>query len=322
MTAVNVEPLEFEKPIVELERRLVELRDQSEGHDLGLESEIRKIEEKLNKTKLDIYRHLSPWQRVQIARHPQRPFMLDYVERCFEDFLELHGDRKIGDDEAMPGGFAQLEGRRCVIVGHQKGRDTRENLRRNFGSAHPEGYRKAMRLMKLGEKFGAPIIALIDTPGAYPGIGAEERNIAEAIAYNLREMMLLKVPIIAVVLGEGGSGGALGIGVADRVLMMENAYYSVISPEGCAAILWKDRKFAKEAAEAMKITAQHLNDLGIIDEVIDEPLGGAHHDHVAAARALKSAIQKHLIELEKKDTATLLKERYEKFRQFGEFRER
>lgn len=317
---MNVDPLEFEKPIVELEGRLRELRDQSEGHDLGLDKEIQKIEEKLAKTKTDIYRELSPWQRVQIARHSQRPFMLDYVERCFDDFLELHGDRKIGDDESMPGGIAFLEGRRCVVIGHQKGRDTKENLRRNFGSAHPEGYRKAMRLMRLAEKFNAPIISLIDTPGAFPGIGAEERNIAEAIAYNLREMMLLKVPIIAVVLGEGGSGGALGIGVADRVLMMENAYYSVISPEGCAAILWKDRAHAQEAAEAMKITAQDLNDLGIIDQVIAEPLGGAHHDHVAAARGLKSAIQQHLIELEKKNTDELLEERYQKFRQFGEFK--
>ncbi len=319
---MNVDPLEFEKPIVELERRLKELRDQSEGHDLGLEKEIQKVEDKLAKTKLAVYRNLSPWQRVQIARHPQRPFMLDYVQRSFDDFLELHGDRKIGDDESMPGGIGFLDGRRCVIIGHQKGRDTKENLRRNFGSAHPEGYRKAMRLMKLAEKFDAPIITLIDTPGAYPGIGAEERNIAEAIAFNLREMMLLKVPVIAVVLGEGGSGGALGIGVADRVLMLENAYYSVISPEGCAAILWKDRSHAKEAAEAMKITAQHLEELGIIDEVIGEPLGGAHHDHVAAARSLKSAVQKHLIELEKKETSTLLEERYQKFRKFGEFKER
>ncbi|MCB1231423.1 MAG: acetyl-CoA carboxylase carboxyltransferase subunit alpha, partial [Verrucomicrobiae bacterium] len=243
---MNVDPLEFEKPIVELEQRLQELRAQSENNDLDLGKEIQKIEDKLAKTKLNVYRNLSPWQRVQIARHPQRPFMLDYVSRCFDDFLELHGDRKIGEDESMPGGIGYLEGRRCVVIGHQKGRDTKENLRRNFGSAHPEGYRKAMRLMKLAEKFGAPIIALIDTPGAYPGIGAEERNIAEAIAYNLREMMLLKVPVIAVVLGEGGSGGALGIGVADRVLMMENAYYSVISPEGCAAILWKDRSHAQE----------------------------------------------------------------------------
>lgn len=322
LSIVNAEPLEFEKPIVELERRLQELRAQSENNDLDLGKEIQKIEDKLAKTKLDVYRHLSPWQRVQIARHPQRPFMLDYVTRCFDDFLELHGDRKIGDDESMPGGIGYLEGRRCIVIGHQKGRDTKENLRRNFGSAHPEGYRKAIRLMKLAEKFKAPIVTLIDTPGAYPGIGAEERNIAEAIAYNLREMMLLKVPVIAVVLGEGGSGGALGIGVADRVLMMENAYYSVISPEGCAAILWKDRSHAREAAEAMKITAQHLEELGIIDEIISEPLGGAHHDHVATCRALKSAVHKHLIELENLDTEALLEARYQKFRAFGEFKEK
>jgi acetyl-CoA carboxylase carboxyl transferase subunit alpha len=320
--AVNVEPLEFEKPIVDLEARLNELREKSEGHDLGLENEIERIEDKLNKTKLEVYRNLNPWQRVQIARHPQRPFMLDYVKQCFDDFIELHGDRHIGDDESMPGGFAWLEGRRCVVIGHQKGRDTKENLRRNFGSAHPEGYRKSLRLMRLAEKFGAPIVALIDTPGAYPGIGAEERNIAEAIAFNLREMMLLKVPVVAIVIGEGGSGGALGIGVADRVLMLQNSYYSVISPEGCAAILWKDRKFASEAAEAMRITASDLKELGIVDEIIPEPLGGAHHDHVAASGSLKSALQKHLSELREKDSETLLSERYEKFRKFGEFRER
>ncbi|MCP5541229.1 MAG: acetyl-CoA carboxylase carboxyltransferase subunit alpha [Akkermansiaceae bacterium] len=319
---MNCEPLEFEKPVADLERQLNDLRERSEGHDLGLENEIRRIEEKLAKTKMDIYRNLNAWQRVQIARHPQRPFMLDYVGQCFSDYLELHGDRHIGDDESMPGGFGWLEGRRCVVVGHQKGRDTKENLRRNFGSAHPEGYRKALRLMRLGEKFGAPVVALIDTPGAYPGIGAEERNIAEAIAYNLREMMLLRVPIVAVVIGEGGSGGALGIGIADRVLMMENAYYSVISPEGCAAILWKDRKYAKEAAEAMKITAGDLKGLGIVDEVISEPMGGAHHDHVAAGRSLKSALQKHLMELEKLDGKELLDRRYEKFRKYGEFKER
>lgn len=318
----KVDPLEFEKPIVDLEAQLAELRSQSEGQDLGLEQEIQKIEEKLSKTKLKIYENLDPWKRVQIARHPQRPFMLDYVEQCFDDFQELHGDRHIGDDEAMPGGFAWLEGKRCVLIGHQKGRDTKENLRRNFGSAHPEGYRKAIRLMRLGEKFGAPIVTMIDTPGAYPGIGAEERNIAEAIAYNLREMMVLKVPIVAVVLGEGGSGGALGIGVADRVLMLENSYYSVISPEGCAAILWKDRAYAKDAAEAMKITAADLANMGIVDEVIKEPLGGAHHDPQAAARSVQSALHRHLIELEKKDTETLLSERYEKFRKFGEFKEK
>ena len=319
---MNAEPLEFEKPIINLERQLAELRDQAADSDIEMSGEIKKIEDKLAKTRIDIYRNLSPWQRVQIARHQQRPYMLDYVEHSFEDFLELHGDRHFGDDEAMPGGFAYLEGRRVVVIGHQKGRDTKENLRRNFGSAHPEGYRKAMRLMKMAEKFGAPIVTLIDTPGAYPGIGAEERNIAEAIAYNLREMMTLRVPIIAVVIGEGGSGGALGIGVADRVLMMENAYYSVISPEGCAAILWKDRKFATEAAQALRLSAVDLKELEIVDEVIPEPMGGAHHDHVSAAGGLKKAVRKHLIELEKFEADALLENRYEKFRNFGEFRER
>ena len=319
---MKTEPLEFEKPIVDLESQLAELRDRSVGQELELESEIEKIEEKLRKTKTAVYKKLTPWQRVQIARHPMRPFMLDYVDKALDDFLELHGDRHIGDDESMPGGFARLEDRRLVVVGQQKGRDTKENLRRNFGSAHPEGYRKALRLMKLGEKFGVPILTLIDTPGAYPGIGAEERNIAEAIAFNLREMMSIKVPIIAVVIGEGGSGGALGIGVADRVLMLENAYYSVISPEGCAAILWKDRKFAPDAAEALRLTAGDLQELEIVDEVIPEPLGGAHHDHVGAATALKSAIRKHLIELEEISTEELLENRYQKFRKFGEFKDR
>ena len=315
---MNVEPLDFEKPIVDLEQQLADLREKSAGTELNVEKDIQRIEDKIGKTKMDIYRKLTSWQRVQIARHPQRPFMLDYVERCCDDFLEIHGDRNIGDDEAMPGGFANLDDRRMVVIGHQKGRDVKENLRRNFGSAHPEGYRKALRLMNMGGKFGMSIIALIDTPGAYPGIGAEERNIAEAIAVNLREMMLIPVPIIAVVIGEGGSGGALGIGVADRVLMLENAYYSVISPEGCAAILWKDRKHAQEAAEAMKVTAGDLLELGVIDEIIPEPLGGAHRDHVGAAASLKSAVQKHLIDLDSRDTETLLNERYQKFRKFGE----
>ncbi|NNE92130.1 MAG: acetyl-CoA carboxylase carboxyltransferase subunit alpha [Verrucomicrobiales bacterium] len=317
---MKIEPLEFEKPIVDLETQLAEMRDRSVGHDLKLDNEIQKIEEKLRKTKTAVYKKLTPWQRVQIARHPQRPFMLDYVEQALDGYMELHGDRHIGDDESMPGGFAYLEDRRVIAIGQQKGRDTKENLRRNFGSAHPEGYRKALRLMKLGEKFGVPILTFIDTPGAYPGIGAEERNIAEAIAFNLREMMLIEVPIISVVIGEGGSGGALGIGVADRVLMLENAYYSVISPEGCAAILWKDRKYAPEAAEALRITASHLEELGIIDEVIPEPLGGAHHDHVGAATALKKSVRKHLSELEKIPTDQLLEERYQKFRKFGEFK--
>ena len=277
------------------------------------------MESKLAETRARIYENLTPWQRVQIARHTSRPFMLDYLAHAFTDFCELHGDRHIGDDASMPGGFARLGDRRVVVIGHQKGRDTKENLKRNFGSAHPEGYRKALRLMKLAEKFGLPVIALIDTPGAFPGIGAEERNIAEAIAFNLREMMLLKVPIVAVVLGEGGSGGALGIGVADRVIMLENAYYSVISPEGCAAILWKHRKHAPEAAEAMKLVAPDLKKLDLIDDVVPEPRGGAHHDHQATAAAFRDVVSRHLDELEKMSVSKLLDARYDKFRNFGEW---
>jgi len=316
------EPLEFEKPIVNLERQLSELRDRAADSDIDMSSEISRIEEKLRRTKTEVYRNLSPWQRVQIARHIQRPFMLDYVEHSFDDFLELHGDRHIGDDEAMPGGFAYLEGRKVMVIGHQKGRDTKENLRRNFGSAHPEGYRKALRLMRLAEKFHVPVVTLIDTPGAYPGIGAEERNIAEAIAFNLREMMRLKTPIIAVVIGEGGSGGALGIGVADRVLMMENAYYSVISPEGCAAILWKDRKYAPESAQALKLSAQDLIEIKVIDEIVPEPMGGAHHDHVGSANNLKSMVLRHLTAIEQIPLEELLEQRYQKFRGLGDYRER
>ncbi len=311
--------LEFEKPIAELERELEKLRAKAASQNIDMSDEIANMEAKLAETRRHIYENLTPWQRVQIARHTQRPFMLDYLVHAFTDFCELHGDRRIGDDHAMPGGFARIGGRRVVVIGHQKGRDTKENLKRNFGSAHPEGYRKALRLMKLAEKFKLPVITLIDTPGAYPGIGAEERNIAEAIAHNLREMMLLKVPVIAVVLGEGGSGGALGIGVADRVLMLENAYYSVISPEGCAAILWKHRKHAPEAAEAMKLAAPDLLKLGLIDGYIPEPAGGAHHDHQATGAALKETILKHLDELEKLSTEQLLEARYQKFRGFGEW---
>lgn len=311
--------LEFEKPIHELEREVEKLRAKAASQDIDMSGDIASMESKLAETRQRIYENLSPWQRVQIARHTQRPFMLDYIAHAFTDFCELHGDRRIGDDHSMPGGFARLGGRRVVVVGHQKGRDTKENLKRNFGSAHPEGYRKAMRLMKLAEKFGLPVITLIDTPGAYPGIGAEERNIAEAIAHNLREMMLLKVPVIAVVLGEGGSGGALGIGVADRVLMLENAYYSVISPEGCAAILWKHRKHAPEAAEAMKLAAPDLLKLGLVDGVIAEPTGGAHHDHAATAANLRDTLLAQLAELDKLSTADLLDARYAKFRAFGEW---
>jgi acetyl-CoA carboxylase carboxyl transferase subunit alpha len=311
--------LEFEKPIAELEREVEKLRAKAASQNIDMSADIASMEAKLAETRRTIYENLTPWQRVQIARHTQRPFMLDYIAHAFSDFCELHGDRHIGDDHSMPGGFARIGGRRVVVIGHQKGRNTKENLHRNFGSAHPEGYRKALRLMKLAEKFGLPVIALIDTPGAYPGIGAEERNIAEAIAFNLREMMLLKVPVIAVVLGEGGSGGALGIGVADRVLMLENAYYSVISPEGCAAILWKHRKHAPDAAEAMKLAAPDLLKLGLIDGVIAEPHGGAHHDHIATAASLRDAILSNLDELAKLNTQQLLDSRYAKFRAFGEW---
>lgn len=311
--------LEFEKPAAELEKELEKLRSKSAAQNLDLSEEITNMERKLAETRASIYQNLTPWQRVQIARHTNRPFMLDYVSLAFTDFCELHGDRHIGDDASMPGGFAMIGERKCVVIGHQKGRDTKENLKRNFGSAHPEGYRKSLRLMRLAEKFGLPVIALIDTPGAFPGIGAEERNIAEAIAFNLREMMLLKTPIIAVVLGEGGSGGALGIGVADRVLMMENAYYSVISPEGCAAILWKHRKHAPEAAEAMKLVAPDLLNLGLIDGVISEPPGGAHHDHASTAMNFRGTIDKHLNELCSLSPKELLDKRYEKFRSFGEW---
>jgi acetyl-CoA carboxylase carboxyl transferase subunit alpha len=314
-----IQLLDFEKPIAELERELEKLLAKSSSQNIDLSEQVAKMEIKLVETRAAIYENLSPWQRVQIARHVQRPYMLDYVSLAFTDFFELRGDRRIGDDKSMPGGFAKLDGQRVMVIGHQKGRDTKENLMRNFGSAHPEGYRKALRLMRLAEKCGIPIICLIDTPGAFPGIGAEERNIAEAIAHNLRDMMLLKVPIVAVVLGEGGSGGALGIGVADSVLMMENAYYSVISPEGCAAILWKHRKHAPEAAEAMKIAAPDLKKLNLIDEVIPEPLGGAHHDHAAAAMALRGAISAQLEELLPLPAAELLNRRYQKFRQYGDW---
>lgn len=314
-----IQLLEFEKPIAEMERELEKLRAKSDSQNIDLSVQISEMEQKLSETRHAIYHDLSPWQRVQIARHVQRPYMLDYVSLAFSDFCELRGDRHIGDDKSMPGGFAMLGHQRVMLIGHQKGRDTKENLMRNFGSAHPEGYRKAIRLMRLAEKFNVPVVCLIDTPGAFPGIGAEERNIAEAIGYNLREMMLLKVPVIAVVLGEGGSGGALGIGVADRVLMMENAYYSVISPEGCAAILWKHRKHAPEAAEAMKIAAPDLKQLNLIDGVIPEPVGGAHHDHQAAAIALRAAVASQLQELAAIAPADLVAERYKKYRSFGDW---
>jgi acetyl-CoA carboxylase carboxyl transferase subunit alpha len=314
-------PLEFEKPIVELEKQLEELKKHSKLQAIDLEREVQAMERKIDATRKQIYQNLSAWQRVLIARHTARPFALDYLRLAFNEFIELHGDRLFGDDQAMPGGLATLGPYRCVVVAHQKGRDTKENIRRNFGSAHPEGYRKALRLMRLAAKFEMPIIALIDTPGAYPGVGAEERHISESIAVNLSEMMTLRTPIISVVIGEGGSGGALGIGVADRVLMLENAYYSVISPEGCAAILWRDRNHAAEAAEALKLTAQDLKSLQLIDEVIAEPIGGAQSDHDQAAANLKTALLANLEVLVKKPKDRLLAERYDKFRKMGQFLE-
>src|SRR5436190_2430233 len=316
--------LDFEKPIAELQRKLEELRKHPETHALGVsfEAEIASIEQKIAETSKQIFSNLSAWQRVQLARHPKRPFTLDYLKSCFGDFSELHGDRLFAEDRAIVGGFARLNGQRVMVIGTQKGRDTKENIQRNFGSAHPEGYRKALRLMRLADKFALPIITLIDTAGAYPGIGAEERHIAEAIAVNLREMMLLSVPIVATVIGEGGSGGALGIGVADRVLIMENAYYSVISPEGCAAILWKDRAAAPKAAEALKITAKHLLDLGLADEIIPEPLGGAHNDTTTTAATLKRHLLQNLEQLKKFTPEERLKFRYKKFRAHGHFVEK
>lgn len=315
--------LDFEKPILELQRKLDEMKRHPEAHSLGisLDQEIAQIEKKISETRRDVFLNLTAWQRVQMARHPKRPYTLDYLRTTFSCFTELHGDRAYSDDRAVVGGFARLEGEPVMVVGTQKGRDTKENILRNFGSAHPEGYRKALRLMRLAEKFQLPIVTLIDTAGAYPGIGAEQRHIAEAIAVNLREMTLLSVPIIAVVLGEGGSGGALGLGVADRVLILENAYYSVISPEGCAAILWKDRSAAPKAAEALRITAKDLRELGLVDEIVPEPLGGAQNDLHTMAETLRVYLIRHLHEVGALPPEARLRQRYEKFRGFGHFAE-
>jgi acetyl-CoA carboxylase carboxyl transferase subunit alpha len=314
-------PLDFEKPILELQRRLQDLKNHSDEHELDFDSEVEAMENKIRETRRAIYDNLTAWQRVQLARHTRRPFALDYVGRCFTDWIELHGDRAFGDDKAMPSGLAKLGQHRCVVITHQKGRDTKENVKRNFGCAHPEGYRKALRLMRLAEKFGLPVISLIDTPGAFPGIGSEERHISEAIAVNLREMMNLRVPTVAVVIGEGGSGGALGIGVADRVLILENAYYSVISPEACSAILWKDRRHAAEAAEALKLTAEDLIGLGVVDEIVPEPEGGAHRDHDLAAANLGAALRRNLDRITAQPLQELMQQRYEKFRKLGKYTE-
>jgi len=313
------QPLDFERPIFELERRLEDLKNHSDKHDVDLDPAIKTLEAKLRETRQQIHDNLTAWQRVQIARHTQRPFALDYVERCFTNWIELHGDRRFADDTAMPCGLAMLGSQRCVVITHQKGRNTKENVMRNFGSAHPEGYRKALRLMRLGEKFGIPVISLIDTPGAFPGVGSEERHISEAIAVNLREMMRLRVPIIAAVIGEGGSGGALGIGVADRVLILENAYYSVISPEACSAILWRDRRHAAEAAEALKLTARDLLKLEVVDEIIPEPEGGAHRDYDSVAANVGRALRQAVEQVSEIPIAELLEKRYQKFRRLGVF---
>jgi acetyl-CoA carboxylase carboxyl transferase subunit alpha len=318
---MNKQTLDFEKPLVELEQKIEELKKQSEDRNIDLGGEIVGMQNKLESMRGQIYGNLSAWQRVQISRHIARPFFLDYVRMAFTDFVELKGDRLFGDDASMPGGLASIGGIRCVVIGQQKGRDMKENLLRNFGSPHPEGYRKALRLMRLAEKFGLPVVALIDTPGAYPGVGAEERHIAEAIAVNIRDMMILRTPIVSVVIGEGGSGGALGIGVADRVLILENAYYSVISPEGCAAILWKHRKHAPEAAQALKLSSPDLLQMGLVDGVIPEPAGGAHCNPEQAAENLKSAISQELQTLIKSPIDKLLRARYDKFRKMGVFEE-
>jgi acetyl-CoA carboxylase carboxyl transferase subunit alpha len=309
--------LDFEKPIVELEKKIQELKSFMVEKKIDLSLEIKKLDDKLEHLKKDTYINLSAWQKVQLARHPLRPYTLDYISMIMSDFVQLHGDRLFSDDKAMICGLAKLDKKKVLVIGHQKGRDTKENLQRNFGCAHPEGYRKALRLMQLAQEFDLPVIVFIDTPGAYPGIGAEERGQSHAIALNLREMMSFTVPIVAIVIGEGGSGGALGVGVADRLAVLENSYYSVISPEGCAAILWKDGAKAPQAAEVLKLTGPDLLKMGLIDEVIPEPLGGAHRDVQKIASSVKETILKFLKELEPLDKEELLKLRYKKFRSMG-----
>ena len=313
--------LEFEKPLRDLSAQLQELRQRSLETNVDLDREAREIEAKIEATRRDIYSSLTPWQRVQIARHPRRPYALDYVAALCEDFQELHGDRQYRDDRAIIGGTAFLDGEAVMIVAQQKGRDPKERIARNFGMPQPEGYRKALRLMRLAEKFRLPLISFIDTPGAFPGVESEARHVSEAIAVILREMARLGTASISVVIGEGGSGGALGIGVTDRVLILENSYYSVISPEGCAAILWKDGAAAPKAAEALKLSASHLEALGVVDEVIPEPTGGAHQDPAQAAQALKYALQKHLNDLRGLTAEQLRDSRYERFRRLGVYEE-
>jgi acetyl-CoA carboxylase carboxyl transferase subunit alpha len=312
--------LSFEQPVVELEEKLEQLRSMTSS-ETDFSDEIKKLTKKIEATRKKIFSNLTPWERVQVARHPARPYTKDYIDLIMTNFVEIHGDRYFSDDKAIIGGFAKLNGRKIIVLGHQKGRDIKENLMRNFGSAHPEGYRKALRLMKMAEKFSLPIVAFIDTPGAYPGVGAEERGQAEAIAVNLREMMHLTVPIIVVVLGEGGSGGALGIGIGNKIAILENAYYSVISPEGCAAILWKDNTKAADAAKALRLTAQDLVEMKIVDDIIKEPLGGAHRDLEKTAKNLQAQLEKYLEELTPLSKKELVDQRYNKFRIMGVFAE-
>lgn len=313
--------LEFEKPLLELEREIGDLKRVGTERDIDISQELEQLDTKLVVLRQHIYQHLTPIQRVQVARHPRRPYTLDYLSTIFTDFIELHGDRHFRDDPSIVGGWARIGGLSVMVIGHQKGRDTKENLKRNFGMPHPEGYRKALRLMHQAAKFSAPVVTLIDTPGAYPGLGAEERGQSEALARNIVEMAALPTPIVAVVIGEGGSGGALALGVADRILMLENSVYSVISPEGCAAILWKDASQRERAADALKLTAPDLERLGVIDEIIEEPIGGAHTDPEATAEALRESLIRNLAELRKLKPDKLVRRRAEKFGRIGAYSE-
>ena len=309
--------LEFEKDIVEIQDQIEKLNDRAQTRGIDVSRELEHLQNKLETLRRETYENLRPIEQVQVARHPRRPYTLDYLEYVFTDFVELHGDRAFRDDEAIVGGWARLNGDSVMVIGHQKGRDMKQNLHRNFGMPHPEGYRKALRLMRQAEKFGKPVITFIDTPGAYPGLGAEERGQAEAIATNLREMARLRVPTISVVIGEGGSGGALALGVTDRILMLEHSIYSVISPEGCAAILWRSAEHKEKAADALKITSANLVSLGIADDVIAEPPGGAHADWAETARRVKDAVLRHLTELSSLDEPTLLRRRWAKYEGMG-----
>ena len=313
--------LDFEQPIADLETKIGELREYSTAN-VDFSSEIKKLEKKADKLKKEVYSNLSRWQRTQLARHAKRPYTLDYIERIFTDWTEVHGDRNYRDDPALVCGFARIDGKPCCVIGHQKGRNTKQKVHRNFGMPNPEGYRKALRVMQLADQFGLPIFTFVDTPGAFPGIGAEERGQAEAIARNLREMAMLRVPVIVTITGEGGSGGALAIAVGNRVLMMQYSVYAVISPEGCAAILWSDGTKGPQAAESLKLTAQDVDSLGtVIDEVIPEPLGGVHQDHDLAAATLKQYLLKHLAELEEYSPEGLIEQRYQRFRAIAKFEE-